>query len=200
MLRALCALALCASVNTDVGHHKWGRPLNHFHPSSSWIKANWFVVAAVLLVATDLAVLQLSDRITPRLREFGLLFDLCVILPTLYLACYWRNGRPSVLRAIAMASLGFWAASKVLPGSGQFLIPQLWPAKYIALAVLALIELKVMLAVYRAVFSGATRQEATALLRREGMPAWVAKLAAAEAALWSALYRGARAIFASFRR
>jgi len=175
--------------------------LNQALSSSSWIKANWFVAAAVLLVGTDLAVLQLPNGSSPRLLEFGLLSDLCIVLPGLYLACYWRNGKRSVLRAVALASLGFWAASKLLPESGQFLIQQLWPVRYVALAVIVLIELKVMLAVYRAVFSGTSRQEAAeALERQAGMPAWAAKLAAAEAALWSWLYKAAKAALSSWRR
>jgi len=175
--------------------------LNQTLPSPSWLKTNWFVAAAVLLVGTDLAVLQLQKGASPRLLEFGLLSDLCIVLPALYLACYWRNGKRSMLRAIALASLGFWATSKLLPQSDQSLIQQLWPVRYIALAVLALIELKVILAVYRAVFSGASRQEAAATLQRQaGMPAWAAKLAAAEAALWSSLYKAAKAALSSWRR
>lgn len=175
--------------------------MNQALPTTSWIKANWFVAAAVLLVGTDLAVLLLPNSTSPRLLEFGLLSDLCIVLPGLYLACYWRKGKRSVLRAIALASIGFWASSMLLPKSDHFLIQQLWPVRYVALAVLALIELRIMLAVYRAVFSGASRQEAAATLeKRTGMPAWAAKLAAAEAALWSSLYKAAKAILTSWRR
>ena len=170
-------------------------------PTSPWIKTNWFVAAAVLLVGTDLAVLLLPNSASPRLLEFGLLLDLCIVLPGLYLACYWRKGKRSVLRAIAFASIGFWASTKLLPESGQFLIQQLWPIRYVALAVIVLIEFKVILAVYRAVLSGASRQEAAATLEQKaGMPAWAAKLAAAEAALWSSMCKAARAILASWRR
>jgi hypothetical protein len=175
--------------------------LNQTLPTSSWIKANWFVAAAVLLLGTDLAVLLLPNSTAPRLLEFGLLSDLCIVLPGLYLACYWRKGKRSVLRAIAFASIGFWVSSKLLPESGQFLIQQLWPVRYVALAVIVFIELKVMLAVYRAIFSGASREEAAATLEQQsGMPAWAAKLAVAEASLWSSLHKAAKAILASWRR
>jgi len=175
--------------------------LNQGQPASSWIKANWFVAAAALLVVTDLAVVLRPNSASPRLLELGLLSDLCIVLPGLYLACYWRKGKRSVLRAIAFASIGFWASSKLLPESGQFFIQQLWPFRYVALAVIVLIEFKVMLAVYRAVFSGASREEAAATLERQsGMPAWAAKLAAAEASLLSSLHKAAKAILASWRR
>ena len=175
--------------------------MNQAQPASSWMKENWFVAAAVLLLGTDLVVLLLPNSASPRLLEVGLLSDLCIVLPGLYLACYWRKGKRSMFRAIAFASIGFWASSKVLPETGQFLIQQLWPFRYVALAVIVLVEFKVMLAVYRAVISGGSREEAAATLEREsGMPAWAAKLAAAEASLWSSLHKAAKAVLASWRR
>jgi len=175
--------------------------LNHVQPASTWIKANWFVAAAVPLLAADLAVLLLPNSASPRLLEVGLLSDLCIVLPGLYLACYWRKGKRSVLRAIALASIGFWVSSKLLPESSQFLVQRLWPFRYVALAVIVLIEFKVMLGVYRAVFSGASREEAAATLEKQsGMPAWAAKLAAIEASLWSSLHKAAKAILESWRR
>jgi hypothetical protein len=175
--------------------------LHQAQPASSWINANWFVAGAVLLLGTDLAVLLLPNSASPRLLELGLLCDLCIVLPSLYLACYWRKGKRSVLRAIALASIGFWASSKLLPESGQFLIQQLWPFRYVALAVIVLIEFKIMLAVYRAVFSGASRKVAAETLEQQsGMPRWAAKLAVAEASLWSSLLKAAKAILSSWRR
>ena len=175
--------------------------MHQAQPASSWIKANWFFAAAVVLLCTDFVVLFLPNSASPRLLELGLLSDLCIVLPGLYLACYWRKGKRTVLRAIAFASIGFWASSKLLPESGQFLIQQLWPLRYVALAVIVLIEFKVMLAAYRAVFSGASREEAAATLEQQsGMPTWAAKLAAAEASLWSSLHKAAKAILASWRR
>jgi hypothetical protein len=175
--------------------------LNQPQPAISWLKENWFVAAAILLLGTDLTVVLLPNSASPRLLEVGLLSDLCIVLPGMYLACYWRKGKRSVFRAIAFASIGFWAVSKLLPETGQFLIQQLWPLRYVALAVIVLIEFRVMLAVYRAVFAGASREEAAATLERQsGMPAWAAKLAAAEASLWAKLYKAAKAILTSWRR
>jgi hypothetical protein len=138
---------------------------------------------------------------SPRLLEVGLLSDLAIVVPGLCIACYWRKGKPAVLRAIALASLGFWSASKLLPESGHFLIQSLWPVRYAALAVLLVVELKVMLAIYRSVFRGASRAEvATRIQSQAGMPAWAAKLAAAEATLWHAAYTKAKAALQRGRR
>ena len=165
------------------------------------LKAHWFLLAAALVVGTDLVVLWLPNGAAPRLLEAGLLGDLSLVVPGLYIACYWRRGKAAVMRAVALAALGFWAASKLLPESGQFLIPELWPLRYVALAVLFIIEVKVVLAVYRAAFGGASRQDmANRLQSQAGMPAWAARLAAAEAAFWHAAYRKAKALFQRNRR
>ena len=164
------------------------------------LKGNWFFVAAALVLASDVLALQTPDWSSPRLLEIGLLSDLAIVVPGLYIACYWRKGKSAVLRAVALASLGFWSASKLLPESNQFLIPSLWPVRYVTLAVLMVIEFKIMLSMYRSVFGGASRRKvAESLQAQTGMPPWAAKLAAAEAAIWHAAYTKAKAIFRRWR-
>lgn len=168
---------------------------------ADWIKGNWFIVAASLVVASDIVALRTPNWASPRLLEFGLLSDLAIVVPGLYVACYRRKGKPALLRAVALACLGFWSVSKLLPESGQFLVPTLWPVRYAALAVLALVEIKVMLAMYRSVFGGASRQEAAASLQAQtGMPAWAARLAAAEAAFWRSAGAKVKAVVRRWRR
>jgi hypothetical protein len=175
--------------------------LSRIEALPGWLKANWFLLAAAIVVGTDLAVLQVPNWAPPRLLEVGLLCDLAIVVPGLYIACYWRRGKQAFLRAVAIAALGFWSASKLLPESGHFLIQSLWPVRYFALAVLFLIELKVTFAVYRSVFRGATHQEAVSALQAQaGMPAWAARLAAAEAAFWRSVYTKAKALSRWHRR
>jgi hypothetical protein len=165
-----------------------------------WLKANWFFLAAALIVATDMVALRTPNWATPRLLEIGLLSDFTLIVPCLYLACYWRRGKRTYLKAVALASLGFWCGSKLLPETGQSIVQALWPVRYIALAVIVLVEFKVMLAVYRAVFAGASRKEAAATLQAQaGMPTWAAKLAVAEAAFWRSVVLKARAVLGRWR-
>lgn len=163
-------------------------------------KTQGFLLAAALLIGLDLYALRTPGWASPRLLEIGILLDFAIVLPGLYIACYWRRGKPALMRAVALAALGFWAASKLLPESGQFLIPSLWPVRYLALAVLVLVELKVMLAVYRAVFGGTSREEAARRLQTDaGMPAWAARLAAAEAAFWRAVVVRTKALLSRWR-
>lgn len=161
-----------------------------------WLRANWFFAAAAAVLATDLIVLNVKNGASPRLLEAGLLSDLAVVIPCLYLACYWRNGKRAVIRTFATASLGFWLASKLLPASGHFIISSLSPLRYVSLLVLFAIEVKVALVTYKAVFSGATRREAEASLQAQtDMPLWLAKLMAAEAMFWRAAYTKVKSLF-----
>lgn len=170
--------------------------MNQVQAPPSWLKANWFFVVAALVVAVDVMALRTPNWSSPRLLEAGLLSDLALVVPGLYLACYGRRGKRTYLRAVAMASLGFWCASKLLPESGQFIIPSLWPIRYLAIAVLLWIEFKVTFSIYRAVFSGASRQDAAASLQvQAGMPAWAAKLVAAEASFWRSAALKMKSIF-----
>ena len=168
----------------------------NYLPTQDWLRANWFFAAAAAVLAADLTVLNINHGATPQLLEVGLLGDLAVVIPCLYLACYWRNGKRAIIRAFAMASLGFWLASKLLPVSGHFIISSLSPLRYVALAVLFAIEVKVVLVMYKAVFSGATRGEAeTSLQTQADMPLWVATLMATEAMFWRAAYTKIKGLF-----
>lgn len=161
----------------------------HALPAQNWLRINWFIPAACAVLAVDLFVLNIKNGASPRLLEAGLLGDLAIIIPCLYLACCWHNGKRAFIRTFAMASLGFWLASKLLPVPGHFIINSLSPLRYVALAVLFAIEVKVVLVMYKAIFSGASRQEAQAALQAQAdMPLWVAKLMASEAAFWRAIY------------
>ena len=161
----------------------------NYLPTQDWLRVNWFFAVAAAVLATDLTILNSHHGASPQLLEAGLLGDLAVVIPCAYLACYWRNGKRAIIRAFAMASLGFWLTSKLLPASGHFIINSLSPLRYVALAVLFAIEVKVVLVMYKAVFSGATRREAeTSLQTQADMPIWVAKLMAAEAVFWRAAY------------
>ena len=168
----------------------------NYLPTQNSLRANWFFVAAAAVLATDLTVLNIPHGASPRLLEAGLLGDLALLIPCLYLACYWRKGKRAVIRTLALASLGFWFASKLLPASGHFIISSLSPLRYVALAVLFAIEVKVVLVTYKAVFSGATRREAEASLQQQtDLPVWVAKLMTAEAMFWRAAWAKVKAHF-----
>lgn len=124
-----------------------------------------------------------------RLVEAGLLFDLVVVIPCLYWACYRSRGRRAAVRAAAFACLGIWVALKLVPEAERDLLNYVAPLRYVGLAALVWLELVVVVALYRAVFKGGTVEHAAAQAPPE-MPPWVAKLLAMEAAFWLRVWRG----------
>ncbi|CAN5825342.1 hypothetical protein BH11PSE8_BH11PSE8_35000 [soil metagenome] len=152
---------------------------------AEWAKGNWFFIAAALLVLCDLSAMSHVAASSPKLLEAAILADFAVVVPCLYLICYRRKGKKALFRAVWLACLGIWAASKLIPAETQHWVTYLWPLRYAGLAALFLLEAKVLMTVYRALFGGATVEQASAVLQeRADMPAWLARWVVLEAAFW----------------
>jgi hypothetical protein len=166
------------------------------HGSSSghggW-RHRWFLPVAAMVVAGDLSAARWGGWSNARALEAGLLFDLAVLLPLLYLWCSGRQARGAVVRAVALACFGIWATGKIVPVEQQHLLGAVGWLRYLGLAGLVALEIKLGVAVYKAVvFSGKPRHEAEASLMSQGMPPWLARLMGLEAALWRQLLALAR--------
>jgi hypothetical protein len=147
------------------------------------LRTHWFFLVAPLVFAVDLYVgLSLRGEFD-RLLEASLLFDLAVLLPGLYWLCYRQHGRKAVIRAAAIACLGIWVASKVVPESERDVLNYVVPLRYLGLAVLVWLELVVFVAIYRTVFKGGSIDEAASRAPAD-IPRWAAKLLAMEARFW----------------
>jgi hypothetical protein len=154
------------------------------------LKSHWFFLLAPLIIAGDLYVGLTQRAEVPRLVEAGLLFDLAILLPVLFWACYRHQGRKAVVRAVALSCLGIWASSKLIPLDEQVLLAYVAPLRYVGLAVLIWIELTIVMAIWRAVFKGKSAQEATASIAADqDMPPWVARLLAWEAKIWFRIWQ-----------
>ena len=130
--------------------------------SFSHVRTHWFFLLAPLVIAVDIyVVLDARGEIT-RLIEAGVLFDLALLLPCLYWLCYRARGKRAVIRAVALACVGIWAALKLVPESEQSLLNYVAPLRYLGLAALAWIELAVILVLFRAIFNGRSREAAAA--------------------------------------
>jgi hypothetical protein len=150
-----------------------------------WLRAHWFFFAAALIVAGNWFALPGVRADLPRLAEPAALFDLAVLLPALYWLSYRHRRKDAVLRALALSCLAIWAVSKMIPHSEQQLLIYLTPLRYVGLAVLVAIEIKIFLALYRTVFSGATRDAAAAQIQSQAdLPPWLSRLFVAEAVFW----------------
>ena len=148
------------------------------------LKAHWFLPVAVLVAGGDLALAIVDSWSDPELLEAAILFDLAILLPALYWWCYRKRGWTTLLKATALSCLGIWVAGHIVPDQHHDLISTVGFARYIGLAVLLVIELKLVVAIYRAAFSKAGSNDALAAAKDAGMPEWAARLMAWEASLW----------------
>ena len=161
------------------------------------LRAHWFFPAAAIALLMNSATIYLDQWSSPELLEAGLLFDFAILLPVLYLVCYWSEGKRSVIRAIALSCLGIWAVAQVVPEANHSLLRDLQVVRYVGLGVLVLLQVKLIVAIFRAVSGDAAgaEHEASRLADETGTPPWVRRLLAWEAALWIKVWRFVRRAF-----
>lgn len=152
-----------------------------------WLKYHWFWIAAAVMVI-DVANMPWAFASMPRLLESLVLGELAVVIPGCYWLCYRRNGRRAVVYALALAALGLWVASKLVPSEAHYLLTYLWPLRYVELAIVGVLEIRIAFAVYRAIFKGTDAEQVVADLQaKTEMPPWLARLMVLEARFWKGL-------------
>jgi hypothetical protein len=156
------------------------------------LKDNWFWPLAIMLSAFAAFIARTTPVGALEGWEVAVVFDVLVTIPVLFALCYraklTRNNL--IIRVVALQCLGIWLATKIVPVEAQSLLPQLSWLRYLGLAVLVVIELRVIVAMFRIIFKPGT---GTAELENLGMPASLAKLALLEARFW-------RWVFSVFKR
>ena len=155
---------------------------------STQVRAHWFVLLLPFLLLVEYGFARSTDWARPGLAELAILFDLCLFMPFLFLLCYRRRlpTRDLLLRAAGLLLLGTWLATWLVPPQARFILAEIEGLRPIGLALLAVVELGVMLMVVRLVFSGRSSAEISA---RSGAPEWVARLMLLEARFWKAVWR-----------
>jgi hypothetical protein len=144
---------------------------------------------ALAIALGDLSSVYVAGWTDARLVEAALLFDLAIVLPCLYAWCYRHKGRVAVVQAVALACFAIWCTGKIVPPEHQYLMETVGWLRYVGLAGLVALEIKLGVAIYRAViFKDTSKQEARASFEAEGMPPWLAKFMAFEAGLWRRAY------------
>jgi hypothetical protein len=155
------------------------------------LRAHWFYVIAAPLLAAE-AYLILSTQLTfDRVLEAGLLFDLAVLVPCLHWLCYRHLGRKAVVRTLALACLGVWLATKLVPEPNHDLLNYVVPVRYAGLVVLVWIELAIGFALLRTVFRGGSVNEVVSQFP-VALPPWAVKLVAIEVNFWQGALRAIR--------
>ncbi|GAB4113800.1 MAG: hypothetical protein Tsb0027_01430 [Wenzhouxiangellaceae bacterium] len=61
-------------------------------------RGHWFWPLAFAVCAVNVLVLLLDGWQSPQLKKFEVLFDFAVIIPVLYLICYWKNGKRALIK------------------------------------------------------------------------------------------------------
>lgn len=165
------------------------------------VRAHDFVLAAALILAGDIALASTVDWSDPRWIEAGILFDLGLLLPALYLWLHRARGKAALVRALALSCLGIWVAGHVVPDEQHRILSEVGFVRYVGLAVLILIEIKLGLVIARATFrrSDADSPEVIDVARDAGMPEWAARFMAWECALWRRAWEAIRRVFRGSR-
>jgi len=151
-------------------------------------KNHWFWPLAFAISAVNALVLLLDGWQSPQIKEFGVLFDLAVLIPVLYLTCYWKNGKKALVKATAFACLGIWAAGQIVPNEHHAILNEVGFLRYIGLAVLIAIQVRIGIEIFRLAFRSKSHTESDSAVKRkaqeEGIPPWVANLIAWESRMW----------------
>lgn len=150
-----------------------------------WLRKNWFIPVAACVIAGDMSALHYGNWSGYQIVEAALLFDFVVLIPLLYWWCYRAAGKATIVQAIALGCFAIWATGKAIPAEHHQLLDSIGWLRYVGLAGLIALEVKLLMVVYKAVIlSGQSRTDTQKKLESEGMPPWAAKLMALEAALW----------------
>jgi len=162
----------------------------------NWLSRHWFLVVAFAVVAGDLSSVYFGGWSDAQILEAALLFDFVVLIPLLYWWCYRSKGRVAIVQAIALACFAIWATGKVIPTEHRYLLDSISWLRYVGLAGLLALEIKLAIVVYQAVvFSGQSKDDAQKVFESEGLPPWLAKFMAFEASLWRKVWLFVERVF-----
>jgi hypothetical protein len=147
---------------------------------------HWFFVAAVLVTGVNSAIAFTDTWDPPRLLEAGMLFDLALVIPALYWLCYRKTDKSIWPRLIAVGCLGIWVAGHLVPDQHHYLLSDLSVLRYAGLAILVLLELKLIFAMYRAAFGTGdhAQHKLDEVFEDAALPPWVQRIVKWEVGVW----------------
>ena len=148
---------------------------------------HWFIPAALLILCGAFVSSHTADWVTEaRLLESALLFDLAILLPLLFWVCHRFQAKAVAMRSVALACGGIWLATYLVPSEHQSLLPYVAVLRYVAIALLVYIEIRIAAALYWSVVLGRVTPDDAAhhLVREAGIPRPLAVIMAKEAHFW----------------
>ena len=158
-----------------------------------WLSQHWFVPGVLVIIGLDIYIVQTVKWSNPLVIEVGVLLTLSVIIPIIYLTCYRSGLRRTLIRMSGLSLLGVWLASVLIPDSYQTLLLHLVPLRYLGIAVLCVVEVKLLIMmltfiIYQDDNEGLSKQLSEQLSEKGDLPEWYARLMAYEAAFWRRLF------------
>lgn len=151
----------------------------------SWLSRHWVLPLALAIVVGDLSSIYFAGWSDAELVEAALLFDFVVVIPCLFWWCYRSKGRTAIVQAVALACFAIWCTGKLIPPEHGNLIDSVGWLRYVGLAGLLALEIKLGIMVYKAVvFSGQSKGDAQKTFESQGLHPWLARFMAFEASLW----------------
>ena len=160
--------------------------LNYPHSLLEWIYKNWFIPIASLIVFFACLFIKTTSWEDPPMIENITLFNFSILIPFLYLLCYRSGLRRTFIRMSALSLLGVWGASFIIPDEFQLILIQLKPLRYMGIAILFLIEIRLLIMMLQFIISAdETEEDLSQHLAKTGdLPEWYSKLMALEANFW----------------
>lgn len=158
-----------------------------FNPIFARLGQHWFIPAALLILSGAIVSSLTAGWATEaRLLESALLFDLAILLPFLFWICYRLKAKAMAIRSVALACSGIWLATWLVPSDHQSLLPDVAFLRYVAIALLVYVEVRIVAALYWSVVLGRVSpdQAADHLVRDAGIPQPLAVFMAKEARFW----------------
>ena len=154
------------------------------------LKQHWFFIAATVMICGDWIVVRTQGVDRPRLMEAAVLGDLALIMPLLYFVCYRSKGKAAIIRACALSCSAIWLCGYIIPQAHHYLLNSLSWMRYLGMAVLTVLEIKLILMLWRTIFKSNLSAEdvATEVAAKADMPLWVARLMGLEARFWRSIW------------
>ena len=154
------------------------------------ILRHWFLLLLPVLASASFGLAASVDwQRDGRIAEVALLFDACISLPLLYFLCYRGSltGSQMALRLVGIVCLGIWFATWLVPEASQSLLTKLGWLRTTGVALLVVVELRLVAGAIKMAFSG--KATADQLASASGAPPWIAKLMLLEARFWRWVWR-----------
>jgi dolichol kinase len=158
---------------------------------------HWFYLAAFAIIFGDSFVARSDSWSHPHLLEAALLGDLAIFMPILYFLCYRQQGKRAVIRALALSCSAIWLCTYIIPAEHHRLLDSISWLRYVGMAVLVFIEIRVAVFLFRAVFRQTPPDDnfAAQLHSKTDVPAWLAGFVALEVKFWRAVLGAVKRFF-----